>query len=205
MRRQAISIATQRVASTSNSQGQTSNTNDAARRQDIDHAMQDVSTDGLVDGVKPEDSAGGPSQSSPQSGARAADVQRYAESQLPAHLKQSWDYIEEVVQILKTAFPLLILSLETMIDQIAQRFKATPEEEVYRLVCMLLQDAIQVRPAHYTAAIRLLTRHFKQYIVRMYSDDNGQLAPHTVTNLSRLAISLTGAARVCFDSFSILV
>jgi hypothetical protein len=34
--------------------------------------------------------------------------------------------------------------METLVDQINQRFKATPEEEIYRLVCMLLQDAIQV-------------------------------------------------------------
>lgn len=54
------------------------------------------------------------------------------------------DHIEEVGQILKTAFPLLIMSLETVVDQIMQRFKATPEEEIYRLVCMLLQDAVQV-------------------------------------------------------------
>ena len=53
------------------------------------------------------------------------------------------DNIEEVGQILKTAFPLLIMTLETVVDQIMQRFKASPEEEIYRLVCMLLQDAVQ--------------------------------------------------------------
>jgi transformation/transcription domain-associated protein len=59
-------------------------------------------------------------------------------------VRQSWEHVEEVVQILKTAFPLLILSMETMVDQILQRFKATPEEEIYRLICMLLLDAVQV-------------------------------------------------------------
>ena len=58
--------------------------------------------------------------------------------------RPAFDHIEEVGQILKTAFPLLIMSLETIVDQIMQRFKATPEEEIYRLVCMLLQDATQV-------------------------------------------------------------
>lgn len=63
----------------------------------------------------------------------------------PIHtLRQGWEYVDEVVQILKTAFPLLILSMETMVDQILQRFKAPPEEEIYRLISMLLQDAIQV-------------------------------------------------------------
>lgn len=46
--------------------------------------------------------------------------------------------------MLKTAFPLLILSMETTVDQISHRFKATQEEEIYRLICMLLQDAMQV-------------------------------------------------------------
>lgn len=45
---------------------------------------------------------------------------------------------------MKTGHPLLVLTIETMVDQILQRFKATAEEEIYRLVCMLLIDAIQV-------------------------------------------------------------
>jgi hypothetical protein len=53
--------------------------------------------------------------------------------------------------MLKTAFPLLILSMETTVDQISHRFKATQEEEIYRLICMLLQDAMQV-----TSIIRAL-------------------------------------------------
>lgn len=59
--------------------------------------------------------------------------------------QRSWEYVEEVVNMLKTAFPLLILSMETTVDQISHRFKATQEEEIYRLICMLLQDAMQVK------------------------------------------------------------
>ncbi|KAI0053544.1 FAT-domain-containing protein [Auriscalpium vulgare] len=96
----------------------------------------------------------------------------------PQPVRQSWEYVEEVVQILKTAFPLLILSMETMVDQINQRFKATPEEEIYRLICMLLQDAMQ------------------QYALRVNSlEDDGQLSPPTVSNLSRMATNLSGVAR----------
>ena len=80
-------------------------------------------------------------------------------------VRNSFDHIEEVGQILKTAFPLLIMSLETIVDQIMQRFKATPEEEIYRLVCMLLQDAIQVR--HYSrGAHRLLINDFNSNMYR---------------------------------------
>lgn len=67
-----------------------------------------------------------------------------AEAQPTYTVRQGWEHVDEVVQILKTAFPLLILSMETMVDQIVQRFKAPPEEEIYRLIGMLLQDAIQV-------------------------------------------------------------
>jgi transformation/transcription domain-associated protein len=64
----------------------------------------------------------------------------------PYQVRQPSDAVDEVVQMLKTAFPLLILSMETFVENINQRFKPTPEEEIYRYVCMLLQDAIQVCP-----------------------------------------------------------
>lgn len=58
--------------------------------------------------------------------------------------RQPWEHVDEILQVLKTSFPLLILSLETMIDQIQHKFKLSPEEDIYRNVCMLLQDAVQV-------------------------------------------------------------
>ena len=82
-------------------------------------------------------------QSSPN---KDASAQRVPELAIPQSLRQSWDCIDEIVQILKTAFPLLILTLETVVEQIAQRFKASSEEEIYRLICMLLADAMQVIP-----------------------------------------------------------
>lgn len=60
-------------------------------------------------------------------------------------LRQNYELIDEVGQILKTAFPLLIMSLETIVDQINQRFRGNADEEIYRLICMLLQDALTVR------------------------------------------------------------
>lgn len=97
--------------------------------------------------------------------------------------RQPWEFIEEVVQILKTAFPLLVLSLETMVDQISQRFKASPEEETYRLVGMLLMDATQT------------------YTVRANSEnDDGGLQPNTVSNLSRMSNSLGGATKADFEA-----
>jgi transformation/transcription domain-associated protein len=62
-----------------------------------------------------------------------------------AYPRQAWDYVEEVVQLLKTAFPLLVLSLETIVDQVAGKFKSSSEEDTYRHLCMLLSDALQVQ------------------------------------------------------------
>ena len=62
----------------------------------------------------------------------------------PGFPRGAYEHVEEIMQVLKTAFPLLILSLETMVDQIQHKFKLSPDEEVYRNVCMLMQDATQV-------------------------------------------------------------
>jgi transformation/transcription domain-associated protein len=80
--------------------------------------------------------------------ATQSTVQSTAQSETAAAsvpLRGAWDHIEEVNQILKTAFPLLILCMETLVDQINSHFKVSGEEDIYRLICMLMQDAIQVR------------------------------------------------------------
>lgn len=56
---------------------------------------------------------------------------------------QPWDYTEGIMKILKTAYPLLSLSLESLIDQVIQRFKCLPEEDAYRLVMALLNEGVQ--------------------------------------------------------------
>lgn len=56
---------------------------------------------------------------------------------------QPWDYTEEIMKILKTAYPLLSLSLETLVDQIFQRFKCLNEEDTYRLIMALLNECVQ--------------------------------------------------------------
>lgn len=61
--------------------------------------------------------------------------------------RQPWEYVEEIISLLKTAFPLLALTLETIGDQIQARFKPSSEEDVYRIVSALGSDATQVRPS----------------------------------------------------------
>jgi transformation/transcription domain-associated protein len=110
---------------------------DPSRRSDSDHSMSNVGA------------AGNSAQPTSQPGhdvAHGAPVPGVTDGTQPYPVRQASDHVEEVLQILKTAFPLLILSMETLVEHINQRFKATPEEEIYRLVCMLLQDAVQVSP-----------------------------------------------------------
>lgn len=60
-----------------------------------------------------------------------------------AAVRRSWEYVEEIMGILKTAYPLLTLSLESLVDQINQRFKCTADEDAYRLGVALLNDGVQ--------------------------------------------------------------
>ncbi|KAJ3037893.1 hypothetical protein HDV00_001237 [Rhizophlyctis rosea] len=57
--------------------------------------------------------------------------------------KQPWELVELVMGTLKTAFPLLALSMEAMGDQILQRLKPTTDEDIYRLIVALLNDGVQ--------------------------------------------------------------
>ncbi|KAF2841297.1 hypothetical protein M501DRAFT_1000466 [Patellaria atrata CBS 101060] len=60
----------------------------------------------------------------------------------PETPKKPWDYTEEIMASLKTAFPLLALSMETMVDQIHKHFKCPPDEDAYRLIVALLNDGM---------------------------------------------------------------
>ena len=56
--------------------------------------------------------------------------------------KKPWEYSEEIMSVLKTTFPLLALSMETMVDQIQKHFKSPPDEDAYRLIVALLNDGL---------------------------------------------------------------
>lgn len=51
---------------------------------------------------------------------------------------------DEIMSMLKTGYPLLALSMETMVDQIQLKFKPQPDEEMYRLVVALYNEGVQV-------------------------------------------------------------
>ncbi|KAG5438769.1 hypothetical protein PCANB_002489 [Pneumocystis canis] len=92
--------------------------------------------------------------------------------QIQIQNRQPWEHVDEIMSILKTAYPLLALSMETMVDQIQQRFKCTPDEDAYRLIVALLNDGIQ-------------------YIGRLTSVTNEtKLPPVTQSNITRFAESV---------------
>ncbi|GAA5864979.1 hypothetical protein JCM8547_004259 [Rhodosporidiobolus lusitaniae] len=94
--------------------------------------------------------------------------------------RQPWDFIDEIMAVLKTAFPLLALSMEMIVDQISSRFKPTPDEDIYRLISALLADALS------------------QYVARaqqpQQGNDDGYLTQATNGNIARFAESLGPAS-----------
>jgi transformation/transcription domain-associated protein len=56
---------------------------------------------------------------------------------------------DEIMSMLKTGYPLLALSMETMVDQIQLKFKPQPDEEMYRLVVALYNEGVQVLFLHH--------------------------------------------------------
>lgn len=72
--------------------------------------------------------------------------------------KWPWEHSEEILSVLKTAFPLLALSMETMVDAIQKNFKCPPDEDAYRLIVALLNDGLNYisrNPKAYGAEIKL--------------------------------------------------
>ncbi|KAK2603463.1 transcription-associated protein 1 [Conoideocrella luteorostrata] len=72
--------------------------------------------------------------------------------------KMPWELTEEIMSVLKTAFPLLALSMETMVDQIQKHFKCPPDEDAYRLIVALLNDALTYvsrTPASFARSVKL--------------------------------------------------
>ncbi|KAK9238263.1 hypothetical protein V1525DRAFT_117414 [Lipomyces kononenkoae] len=85
---------------------------------------------------------------------------------------QPWEYVDEILGILKTAYPLLSLSMETFVDQIYQRFKCSEDEDAYRLVVALLSDGVQ-------------------YMGRLpFPKDDTRLPPAAEVNISKFADSI---------------
>ena len=58
--------------------------------------------------------------------------------------KKPWEYVDEIMSALKTTFPLLALSMETIGDQVQKHFKCPPDEDAYRPIVARLNAALSV-------------------------------------------------------------
>ncbi|KAI7902282.1 uncharacterized protein BX663DRAFT_552217 [Cokeromyces recurvatus] len=81
--------------------------------------------------------------------------------------------LDEIMAMLKTGYPLLALSMETTVDQIQIKFKAQPDEDMYRVVVVLYNDGLR----------QLLSRLTNP-------DDTLQLTNTTISSIARFANSL---------------
>ena len=91
-------------------------------------------------------------------GVQAPTKEEDETSKDPQPAKKPWEYSEDIMQALKTAFPLLALSMETMVDQIQKHFKCPPDEDAYRLIVALLNDGLAYigrMPAAYAQDFKL--------------------------------------------------
>jgi transformation/transcription domain-associated protein len=93
-----------------------------------------------------------------QSSAPAPNGTAASDQQGGAQKKPPWELTEEIMSVLKTAFPLLALSMETMVDQIQKHFKCPPDEDAYRLIVALLNDGLAYvsrMPTSYAKDVKL--------------------------------------------------
>ncbi|KAI8897674.1 hypothetical protein BC833DRAFT_539959 [Globomyces pollinis-pini] len=92
---------------------------------------------------------------------------------VPVHTVQQfpWDFVDEIMGILKTAFPLLALTMEQMVEHLLGRLKPTTDEDIYRLIVALLNDGVQM------------------YVVGLpkYPDSGGPMSAGTTASLARFA------------------
>ncbi|KAF5387961.1 hypothetical protein D9615_000446 [Tricholomella constricta] len=147
----------------------------AARAASSNAAATDPSQRNMADSVNNDANASQPSVTgtSSQPPSELSHPGAAPAQETPTPPRQPSEYVDDVLNVLKTTFPLLILSLETMVDQISHKFKLLTDEEIYRNICLLLQDAVQ------------------NYVVRMNShDDDGLLVQHTIDTIVRMSANI---------------
>ncbi|KAM7198003.1 hypothetical protein V8F33_005270 [Rhypophila sp. PSN 637] len=116
-------------------------------------ANGDVKTEGKSDGAE-TNGANGAAAATPANNSAQNDQQAAGGAQK----KPPWELTEEIMSVLKTAFPLLALSMETMVDQISKHFKCPPDEDAYRLIVALLNDGLAYvsrMPTSYAKDVKL--------------------------------------------------
>lgn len=133
--------------------------------------------------VKDEQSAANATGAQPPApNGQAMGLTAQAQSPSSQAPRQPWDHVEEIMNMLKTAFPLLALTMEKMVDQISLRAKPASDEDIYRFFSALLADAMQ------------------QWGGRSgLPNDDGELNAQTKDNLAKFATNLNGELKVMIE------
>ncbi|KAK4169055.1 hypothetical protein QBC43DRAFT_84730 [Cladorrhinum sp. PSN259] len=100
----------------------------------------------------------GDSRPATANGDTPVQVKTESKEEQSGQRRMPWEYTEEIMSAVKTAFPLLALSMETMVDQIQKHFKCPPDEDAYRLIVALLNDGLAYVsrvPASYAKDVKL--------------------------------------------------
>jgi transformation/transcription domain-associated protein len=116
----------------------------AARAQQLQveaaNAVKNSNGDGDVE-MKDAKDENGTAAANP--GAQNGNVPASATAPAPV-IKLPLDMVDEIINQLKTSFPLLALMMEKMVDHISIRAKPNSEEDIYRFFAALLNDAMLV-------------------------------------------------------------
>lgn len=112
----------------------------AASQQDASQATP--ATAGVVQGTP----SGGADGQTAQTGDQIVPMQVDG-------VRQPFDLQEELIALLKTAHPLLAVTMETMAEQIRERLKPSTEEETYRWLCQTLMEALQASIASLESSV----------------------------------------------------
>ncbi|THZ79830.1 hypothetical protein D6C85_00283 [Aureobasidium pullulans] len=112
---------------------------EAKERQQRARQSGGTPAEGVKAEMKPNEET---ASATPQPKFDGQDANQGTKVEEPAKPKKPWDHTEELTQTLKTAFPLLALSMETMVDQVQKYFKCTLDEDAYRLIVALLNDGL---------------------------------------------------------------
>lgn len=112
--------------------------------QQAQQPQQNSPTPAAVNGTSRPGTANGDAATNGNQTAAAVNGTANTNSTAPAQEepKKPWEMADEIMSSLKTAFPLLTLSMETMVDQIHKNFKCPPDEDAYRLIVALLNDGL---------------------------------------------------------------
>lgn len=102
------------------------------------NSARQAATSSASQGGSQDNSSGTPSSTAAANG----NTTTASTSNSPTKVLKPLDYVDEIMGILKTAYPLLALSLESLVDQISKKFKCSSDEDVYRLVVALYNDGV---------------------------------------------------------------